>query len=106
MRKCARQRSCVRAAVVDTRGSNDGLHFHGCIGKNHLPIFADIPLCIESNKRFCFLLYITILFIKLHVNRIRIILFYCTYIQKNNNGSNKTISYLLFSFFWVNKIGK
>lgn len=27
---------CVCAETVDTRESNDGLHFHGCIGKNHL----------------------------------------------------------------------
>lgn len=38
MRLCARPRPvCVRA-LVDTRGSNDGLQFHGCIGKNHLLI--------------------------------------------------------------------
>lgn len=29
-------------APVDTRGPNDGLHFHGCIGKNHSSIFVPV----------------------------------------------------------------
>lgn len=42
-------RAGVRAAAVDTRGPNDGLHFHGCIGKNHssisVPAYVCGPLC-------------------------------------------------------------